>query len=77
MGDHAQVEVGLVRLQRGQHLAGVVARAVVGDDDLELIRQPPQHARDMAHRSLDDGSLVVRGKHRRDAEGPLPLVHFC
>ena len=64
MGDHQQTEVGLAALQVGQYRASVVARAVVGDDDLEVTRQSAEHPGDMPHGALDDGLLVVRRKHR-------------
>ena len=60
------MEIGLTALQVGKYFAGVVARAVIGDDDLEISRKSTEHVGHMADGALDNGLFVVRGQHGRD-----------
>src|SRR5438874_5982884 len=66
MRHDAQVQVWLLVLESGQNLSSSVARAVVGDDHLEIGGQCAQHPSDVADGALDHGFFVIGGQHRRD-----------
>ena len=60
------MQVWLLVLESGQNLSSSVARAVVGDDHLEIGGQCAQHPGDVADGALDHGFFVIGGQHRRD-----------
>ena len=53
------------RRQLFQHGCGVIAAAVVGDDDFVVVGQPTQRSLRAQHHAGDRAGVVVRRKHRR------------
>src|SRR5439155_21895500 len=66
VGYDAQVQLRLLLLKGSQDLAGAVLRAIVGDDELEIVCQIRENISDVADTALDDCFFVERRQDCRN-----------